>query len=304
MISILIADDQNIVRKGIKVFLEPCEGIEVIGMAQNGEETIKQVEALKPDILLLDVEMPLGNGIHICHQISQKFPETKTILLSSHEEKIYIQQGIKAGAKGYLLKSAASEELERAIKLVHMGFSVFESKILQKLIRKNPPPSASEYAQINIGQREEIGRRNSIKTANDLAVEKLEPVLIKSNVNQQSENKGESSWCASPGVRSFQTSEFTSGDSPSLYGGGHKLPLRAQESHPYGRGGVISESDLDIDSYNENDWSDNRYLQNLNRCRQQRASKTINGIHIHIWNLCLATILIIIVMAVIFLFSS
>lgn len=246
MISILIADDQKIVREGIKVFLEPCEEIEVIGMAKNGEETIKQVETLKPDILLLDVEMPLGNGIDICHQISHKFPETKIILLSSHEEKIYIQQGIKAGAKGYILKSAASEELDRAIKLVHMGFSVFESKILQKLIRKNPPPSASEYAQVNMGQREEIGRRNSIKTANDLAAEKLESVVVKSNVY----------------------------------------------------------SYVDVDSSTQNDWVDNRYLQNLNRRQHQRLSKTSNGIHIHVWNLCLAIILIIIVMAVMFLSSS
>ena len=246
MINILIADDQKIVREGIKVFLEPCEEIEVIGMAQDGEETIKQVEILKPDILLLDVEMPLGNGIDICHQISHKFPETKIILLSSHEEKVYIQQGIKAGAKGYILKSAASEELDRAIKLVHMGYSVFESKILQKLIRKNPPLSATEYAQVNFGQKEEIGRRSDIETANNLAAEKLEPVVIKNHVNP----------------------------------------------------------DVDVDSYTKNDWADNRYLQNLNRRRQQKSSKTINGIHIHVWNLCLAIILIIIVMAVIFLSSS
>lgn len=246
MISILIADDQNIVREGIKIFLEPCEEIEIIGMAKDGEETLKQVEKLKPDILLLDVEMPLGNGIDICHQISHKFPQTKTILLSSHEEKIYIQQGIKAGAKGYILKTTASEELNRAIKLVHMGYSVFESKVLQKLIRKNPPPSASEYAQVNLRPKEEIGRRNGTTTDNDLAVEKLEPVVIKDNVD------------------------------------------------PY----------LDANSATRNDLVDNHYLRDLHRRRPKKSSTMIQSRYIHVWNLCLAILLIIIIMAVIFMLNS
>lgn len=245
MISILIADDQNIVREGIKIFLEPFDDLKVIGMAKNGKDTIAQVEILEPDILLLDVEMPQGNGIEICHQINLKFPQTKTILLSSHEEKIYIQQGIKAGAKGYLLKSAASEELERAIKLVYMGYSVFESKILQKLIRKNSPASSTEYF-LKSEQIEQQVRQDDSTVSTNSPEEKLEPVAVKTNF----------------------------------------------------------EPDLSLNSAAKMDLDDNRYVRNLNRRRQKSSSMTINGIHIHIWNLCLAILLMIIVMAVIILSSG
>lgn len=203
MISVLIADDQNIVREGIKIFLAPCTGIEVIGIAKDGEETIKQVKILKPDILLLDVEMPLGNGIEVCHQISHQLSHTKTILLSSHEEKIYIQQGIKAGAKGYILKNATSEDLELAIKLVYFGYSVFKSKLLQKLISKNSPRSASKYAQVNLRVKEEINKQNKITNDDCLVIEPIEliateteyiPAYIDENSYDREEFEGNRYW--------------------------------------------------------------------------------------------------------------
>lgn len=243
MITILIADDQNIVREGIKIFLEPFDDLKVIGMAKDGKDTMGQVEILKPNVLLLDVEMPQGNGIEICHQINLKFPQTKIILLSSHEEKIFIQQGIKAGAKGYMLKSAASEELERAIKLVYMGYSVFESKILQKLIRKNAPPSSTEYS-LKSEQLNQQLKQDDVETKVNSLKEKSESVAVKTD----------------------------------------------------------SKPDLNLNSPNKMDFADNRYARNLDNRRRRKSSGTSSGIHV--WNLCLAILLVIIVMAVIVLSSS
>ncbi|GAB4543758.1 MAG: hypothetical protein Tsb0014_37620 [Pleurocapsa sp.] len=137
MIRILIADDQKLIRDGIKVLLATCKELEVVGTANNGLEAIKQIETLQPDLVLLDIEMPFANGITICNQISVQFKKIKTIILSSHEEKEYIRQAIKAGAKGYLLKDTSIEELERAIHLVHEGYSIFESQLLEKLVKGN-----------------------------------------------------------------------------------------------------------------------------------------------------------------------
>lgn len=244
MISVLIADDQNIVREGIKISLAPCTGIEVVAIAKDGAETIKQVKIFNPDILLLDVEMPLGNGIDVCHQISNKFPHTKTILISNHEEKIYIQQGIKAGAKGYILKNATSEDLELAIKLVYLGYSVFKSKLLQKLIRKNLPLSTSKYAQANIKTKEEINRQDRLANDDELVIEPIELIVAETDY----------------------------------------IPAYFNDN-----------------SYDREEFEDNRHWCNSNRRRQKKSLKTIKHIDIRIWNLCLAIALIIIIIAAIFL---
>ena len=142
MIRILIADDQKLIRDGIQALLTDYTELEIVGTAENGLETIKQIEILQPDLVLLDIEMPFANGITICNQISLQFDNIKTIILSSHEKKKYIREAIKAGAKGYLLKNTSAEELGRVIHLVYQGYSIFESQLLEKLVKKNINSSA------------------------------------------------------------------------------------------------------------------------------------------------------------------
>ena len=132
MISILIVDDQNILRQGIQALLEPSSKLKVVGTAEDGESAIEQVETLKPDIVLMDIEMPGMNGITATQKISRDFPTSKVIILSGHEDKDAVRQSLQAGAKGYLLKSILAESLEQAILSVHQGYMQIESKLLKE----------------------------------------------------------------------------------------------------------------------------------------------------------------------------
>ncbi|WP_052055355.1 response regulator [Myxosarcina sp. GI1] len=134
MIRILIVDDQNIIRQGLQVLLEPKPKLKVVGTASDGNSAIKQVEHLEPDVVLLDIEMPEMNGITATNKICRQFPQTKILVLSSHEDREYVVEALQAGAHGYLLKNTSAEELERAIWSVYQGHSQIESKLLKKVL--------------------------------------------------------------------------------------------------------------------------------------------------------------------------
>lgn len=144
MIRVLVVDDLELIREGIKVLLKKSEGIEIIGTANDGLEAIEKIKILTPDLILLDIEMPLANGFDVCNQISIKFQQIKTIIISGHQEKEHIRKAIEVGAKGYLLKSTSTEELEQTIRLVDRGYSIFESQIIEQLVRSNLKSTAAK----------------------------------------------------------------------------------------------------------------------------------------------------------------
>jgi DNA-binding NarL/FixJ family response regulator len=113
--QILLADDHRLVRECLKLFLEQ-EGFKVVAEADNGYEAVKLTEELRPDVAVLDVAMPILNGLDAAREIQKVSPKTKTILLTIHGEKSYILEGVRAGAKGIILKNHAAEELLRAIR--------------------------------------------------------------------------------------------------------------------------------------------------------------------------------------------
>jgi HlyD family secretion protein len=134
MIRILLVDDQNIVRQGIQALLEPKTEFEVVGTAEDGKSAIEQVKSLKPDVVLIDVEMPGMSGITATQKICQQFPQTKILVLSSHESHEYVTQALQAGAEGYLLKTTLAEDLEQAILSVCKGHLQIESRLLRGLL--------------------------------------------------------------------------------------------------------------------------------------------------------------------------
>ncbi|MGL5831668.1 MAG: response regulator [Waterburya sp.] len=134
MIRILLVDDQNIVRQGLQALLEPRVEFQVVGTASDGKSAIEQVETLKPDVVLIDIEMPGMSGITATHKICQKFPKTKVLILSSHENQKYVAQALQAGAEGYLLKHTLAEDLEQAIWSVYQGHFQIESRLLKGLL--------------------------------------------------------------------------------------------------------------------------------------------------------------------------
>jgi HlyD family secretion protein len=134
MIRILIVDDQNIVRQGVQALLEPRTEFQVVGTASDGKSAIELVETLKPDVVLIDIEMPGMSGITATHKICQEFPQTKVLILSSHENQKYVAQALQAGAEGYLLKHTLAEDLEQAIWSVYQGHFQIESRLLKGLL--------------------------------------------------------------------------------------------------------------------------------------------------------------------------
>ena len=138
MIRTLIVDDQNIIRKGIEVLLADSTEIELIGYAEDGATALKKVEQMQPDIVLLDINLPDIDGLAVANQISEKFPSTKVIMLSTSEDENNVRQAMASSARGYLLKNVSSKELEWSIKLVYQGYSAFKSELLTSLNLEKP----------------------------------------------------------------------------------------------------------------------------------------------------------------------
>ena len=120
-ISVLIADDHALVRAGIRVLLERIEGVTVVGEAGKGSEAIELARQLNPDLLLLDLTMPEGGGFVVLRYIKKQLPDIRVIVLTVHEAREYARRALEEGAAGFLPKSAASTELERAIQTVVRG---------------------------------------------------------------------------------------------------------------------------------------------------------------------------------------
>jgi DNA-binding NarL/FixJ family response regulator len=122
MIRLLLVDDQELIAQGLKAMLNLESDLEVVGVANNGKTAIEQVEILKPDVVLIDIRMPVMDGREATRIICQRFPDSKVLVLSTFAEDEYIAQSIQAGAKGYLLKDMPCEELAQAIRLVYRGY--------------------------------------------------------------------------------------------------------------------------------------------------------------------------------------
>ncbi|HEY6991837.1 MAG TPA: response regulator transcription factor [Bryobacteraceae bacterium] len=132
--KLLIADDHGVVRKGLRLLLEQYRELEVVAEASNGREAVQLATELKPQIAILDVAMPLLNGIDAAEQIRKTNSETAVILLTMHADESYVLRALNAGVKGYLLKESAEEDLLRAVRAVAQGKPFFSPAITQTLL--------------------------------------------------------------------------------------------------------------------------------------------------------------------------
>lgn len=133
-IRILLADDHTVVRKGLRLLLESQPAFEVIADAANGREALALAEENQPDVVVMDVAMPLLNGIEAARQISAKLPHTAIVFLSMHSDESYVLRALKAGARAYLLKDSAEHDLIQAVEAVTQGKSFFSPAISKMLV--------------------------------------------------------------------------------------------------------------------------------------------------------------------------
>jgi DNA-binding NarL/FixJ family response regulator len=132
--QILVADDHQIVRQGLKALLER-EGFEVVAEAANGQQALQMAEKLHPEVAVLDLAMPLLNGLDAAREMQRISPKTKTILLTMHTEHHYILEGLRSGAKGFVTKTHAAEDLVRAIREAARGGTYLSPEISKAVVQ-------------------------------------------------------------------------------------------------------------------------------------------------------------------------
>ena len=133
-IRILLADDHNVMRAGLKLLLDGHPGFKVVGEASDGFQTVEQTLATRPDVVVLDIAMPKLNGIEAAQRISAQLPQAAIIILSMHSDEGYVLRALKSGARGYLLKDSAESDLIEAIKVVNEGKAFFSPEISKVLV--------------------------------------------------------------------------------------------------------------------------------------------------------------------------
>jgi DNA-binding NarL/FixJ family response regulator len=137
-ITVLLAEDHMIVREGFRKMLELEADIQVMGEAQDGRQAVAMVKKLSPDVVLMDIAMPLLNGLEATRQLLKAAPATKVIMLSAHSDDAYVQNATESGARGFLLKQTSAHDVCRAIREVQKGKTFFSPSISKRQDRLNP----------------------------------------------------------------------------------------------------------------------------------------------------------------------
>jgi len=131
---VLIADDHALVREGIAAFLRLCDDIEVVGEASDGLEAIEKTNALKPDVVIMDINMPKFGGLEATIEVKKMSPDTKILVLTQYDDKEYISRFLSAGVSGYLLKRAVGSDLVTALRAVRRGELYLHSSIASEVV--------------------------------------------------------------------------------------------------------------------------------------------------------------------------
>jgi DNA-binding NarL/FixJ family response regulator len=172
-IKVLIADDHQIVRQGLRTLLEKEPDLEVVAEAENGRSTVRLVRERHPEVVIMDVAMPDLNGIEATRQIISEMPKVKVIALSMYADRRFVSNMLKAGASGYLLKDCASEELVRAIRVV-LAHKTFLSPgvadiVVKDYVQTPTGPEASVFNVLSNREREVLQLMAEGKSTNQIA---------------------------------------------------------------------------------------------------------------------------------------
>ena len=157
-ITVLLAEDHQIVREGFRSLLKHEPDIEVVGEAETGRQAVRLTRKLRPEVVVMDIGMPLLNGLEATRQIRKDFPDTKVLILSAHSDDAYVEQVTELGAAGFLLKQTSSHNLATAIREVQKGNTFYSPAISKRLngracANAKPPPCASATSAPSPGNR-------------------------------------------------------------------------------------------------------------------------------------------------------
>lgn len=158
MIRILLVDDQTLIRQGIQTLLELEDDLEVVATAANGREAIEAAERARPEVVLMDIRMPLLDGVAATREIVRRLPSAGVIILTTFDDDEYVFEGLKAGARGYMLKDADSAEIVAAVRAVAAGEALIQPSIARKVV--------AEFSRLAAGQTHspESGPRSAAPT--------------------------------------------------------------------------------------------------------------------------------------------
>ena len=201
MINILLVDDQTLLCEVLKNWLDVEKDIQVLGVANDGHKAIEEVERLQPDIVLMDIDMPQMDGLKATKVISQRFPQVKVIVLSGHDDDVYLGKSLRAGAKGYLLKNTAPDELVQKIRSVYNNVNLLEPESDRSLTSlQNQLEELVETYRLKFENIVKEYDDTSVSTEQlELIEQKLSELENKINTNQidkikELEIKNQSSW--------------------------------------------------------------------------------------------------------------
>jgi DNA-binding NarL/FixJ family response regulator len=135
-ITVFLSDDHAVFREGLRLLLEATDDIQVVGEAENGHQAVGETRRLQPNVVLMDLAMPLLNGVEAARRIAREVPTAKVLILSSYNDEQHVQQAIGAGAAGYLMKETASKEVLRAIREACNGNAFFSPPISRRLLKQ------------------------------------------------------------------------------------------------------------------------------------------------------------------------
>ena len=153
-IKVLIAEDHPIMRQGLSVVLDAYEGVTLVGEAEDGEQAVRLAQELKPDVIIMDLQMPVKDGLTAIQEITELQPDIRILVLTSYPEDDKVFQAVKAGAMGYFLKETRSEQLIEAIRMVHQGTAVLQPEIARKLMAEIRQPTNGTPTKDALTQRE------------------------------------------------------------------------------------------------------------------------------------------------------
>ena len=152
-IQILLVEDQTLMRQGLKTILDLEPGLHVVGEASDGESGVQLALELRPDIVLMDVQMPRLNGVEATTRLCRQWPVAKVIILTTFDRDDYLYQGVRAGAMGYLLKDTPADKLIQTIRRVHEGEVFIQPEIASRALREMMRPTTSTIESLSERER-------------------------------------------------------------------------------------------------------------------------------------------------------